>query len=217
MTPQQQAATSVETDDDTGGPQRERPTSVIVATPPAWRILDLSELTDIHATQSLIADQLAGRVDGDEGFAATVAELVVGAFRTGVFFAALSIPGEGASIDLTSVTLAVPRPPDRDTVDGGSDPVGATGARSNLGPVETQPGASQNAVSLPAGPAARVESLHMLQLGPRVSLPVFCVEYALAVPGTQSAVVLTFTTVAPSDADRLRAEFADIASTLAFA
>lgn len=156
---------------------------VVIATPPDWHVVDLDGYVDAAATQSLIAQQLEGRAQGGAAFAAKVAELAGGAARKGIFFAAVSIPGDGGSVDLTSVTLAA---------------------------------LPQIAVSSPTERPARSESSYLLEVTPQVVLPLFCVEYALTIPGSERVVVMTFTTIAPSDTERLCEQFAEIASTLTF-
>jgi hypothetical protein len=213
---QQPTTAAVESHAESGDSRDPRVfTSVVIATPSTWRVLDLSELEDVRATESLIAKQLGDGVDGGEAFAATLAGLAAGTAQAGLFFAALSVPDERGTIDLTSVTLAIPVAPHKATA-GISDSMKTQEAKTELAPFETRRGASQNAVSLPAGPAARVEVSHMLDISAQITLPVFCVEYAVALPSSTRTLVVTFTTIAPSDMDRLRAEFEGIASTLAF-
>jgi hypothetical protein len=201
---------------------------VIIATPPDWRVLDLGGYVDAEATRSLIERQLQGRTQDGAAFAAKVAELAAGANEKRIFFAAVSVPGTGGSVDLTSVTLALPSRSTHARSDNAEqsrgavtsksvpDPSGTSSTAGDPAAVHAEPGPYQNAAMLPAGLAARSESSYLLEVTPRVVLPLFCVEYALTVPGSERVVVVTFTTIAPSDTERLRAEFADIASTLTF-
>ena len=196
---------------------RTPPTSVVVATPLGWQVLDPGDFADAETTRSRIVAALDGQVERGDELAATFAELAVRAVGADILFAALSIPGVEHATDLTSVTLAVPErlPSNSDTrIVATADTDGTTTTGLS---VETQPGPDQNAVMLPAGPAARIQLSHRLAIGSHASLPVFCVEYAVAVPRSKSVVILTFATIAPRDIDSLRAQFADIASTLAFA
>jgi hypothetical protein len=202
---------------DSNTAEADSPTSVTVATPPDWDVLDLAQFDDLSAIRARVAESVAEYADGED-YASRISQLLGVADENGVFFAATAWPREDGSRDVTTLTLAAPTM-------GSQERVVAieTSQRSeedipaNAIPITTETGPSQNAADLPAGPAARTESDHILELGsPLPPLPVFCVEYALMVPGTERVIVMTFTTIAPSDTDMLREQFADIASTLAF-
>ena len=190
--------------------------SVTLATPPEWRVLGLESLEDIPHTRSQIAARLDAVTEGED-LATLLAELAGGCASSGIIFAAMSTPGEGESLDLSTVTLALKRPVVGVAHQPVEEPDHTSTPTNNSAQVRPEPGPSQNAVALPAGHAARNESFELIDVGPPLSkMPVFCVEYAVAVPEDERVAVLTFTTIAPSDIEGLRAQFSDIASTLAF-
>lgn len=191
-----------------------------MTTPSSWRVLDLPKLSELAAQDSPVRDQLKALGNGADEAAAGLAKLASEAAKdTGVLFTGVSIPGEEGNLDLTTLTVSVP------VVAGAEgERAGEEGARevttlpSEPVAPDTRPGPAQNAVMLAAGPAARRESFDLLKLAPPLpTLPVFCIEYAVRVPHSDSVALLTFTTIAPSDPDALRDQFAEIASTLAFA
>lgn len=192
------------------------PARVTVTTPRGWRKLSLSDIADRTAA-GLLDDERLDELGA--GAPAMLSKLVSSiSDETNIFFAALSIPGEDGCTDLTSLTLALPTQRANESTSSGSLGAEADAPGANLGnQADVQPEDSYESVVLRAGPAARTESIDFVVLGaPLPSLPVFCVEYALPVPYTDRALIVTFTTVAPSDTDSLRAQFADIAATLAF-
>lgn len=192
-----------------------------LAIPPEWQVVDLGRLEDGPRTREQIERGLDD-VPGEDLLASRLSELIAGAADQGVIFAASCTPGDGASIDLSTVTLALrPRPGleghetanrDRPAGEGAGLADRALPEPGGVG------GGDIDAVLLPAGEAARAESFDLVELGaPFGPIPVLCVEYVLAVPADPRVAVLTFTTIAPSDVDALRAQFAEIASTLSFA
>ncbi len=192
-----------------------------LAIPPEWRVVDLERLEDGPRTREQIERGL-GDLPGEDLLASRLSELVSGAADQGVIFAASCSPGDGESIDLSTVTLALRRRPDREGEETAESH--DRSADDEVGLVEEAAAEAEGeaggvgAVLLPAGEAARAESFDLIELGePFAPIPAFCVEYALAVPGDPRVAVLTFTTVAPSDVDALRAQFAEIASTLSVA
>jgi hypothetical protein len=197
----------------------EPPGGVVLEVPETWQVLDLSGFEDRSRTQKQLTQRLERLGEYRDAFAATIAEVAGRTLEEGILFAALGLPSE-ESDEMTTVTIAA----------RGSAPLverqwpGTQHVGREEGPridataaLDTAPGPDQNAVRLPCGLAARDERSRVLEIGaPVPPLPVFCVQYAVAVPGTERTIVLTFTTVAPGDTGALRLQFGRIASTLAF-
>ncbi|HWB69152.1 MAG TPA: hypothetical protein VG518_04180 [Solirubrobacterales bacterium] len=200
------------------GPSATEPiASATLSTPPEWRVLNLENLEDRDWASAKLAAHLP---EGGENQAAKLAELTTGAAESGIFFAAMCLPGDGQSLDLSTVTLSLRHPLSRADEGGGEEEAAILSSSVEewveAPGVQTSAGASQNAVILPAGPAVREESFEILEVGSGLNpMPVFSVEYAVSLPAERVA-VLTFTTIAPSDTDALRTQFAEIAATLAF-
>jgi hypothetical protein len=192
------------------------PKNITVTTPPGWRVLPVSDIPD------LAVDMWTGEgIEGlDEGLPRMLARMSTAAVDdANILFAAVSIAGEAGCEDMTSFTIAVPR--DNATRTHNTGDTGSTHAEtttsSGIVAQDSERAASYENVVLNAGPAARTESYDFVELGPPMPrLPVFCVVYGVGLPHTDRPLILTFTTVAPSDPDMLRAQFADIAGTLAF-
>jgi hypothetical protein len=191
-----------------------------LAIPPEWQVVDLGRLEDRVRTRAQIERGLDD-VPGEDLLASRLSELVAGAADQGVIFAASCRPGDGESIDLSTVTLALRRRPDleRDEAEDRDRPAGeGIDLADGAGTEPEGAGDDIGLVSLPAGEAARAESFDLVELDrPFGPIPVLCVEYVLALPADPRVAVLTFTTVAPSDIDALRVQFAEMASTLSFA
>jgi hypothetical protein len=191
--------------------------ALLFATPEDWTEIDLPRLDDAGEITACMLEQFEGLTDDASAIAGLLGERASKASTEGICFAAIYLPGGETGADTTTMTVALP--------DRANDLSGtANGERIDIEPTENEvrlePGPDQNAALLPAGRAARAERLGLIGLGPTLPpLPVFCVEYAVQVPvqGRPRFVVLTFTTIAPSDVDMLRAQFAEIASTLSFA
>ncbi|HWB69313.1 MAG TPA: hypothetical protein VG518_05000 [Solirubrobacterales bacterium] len=192
--------------------------SARLSTPPEWRVLNLENLEDRDWASAKLAAHLP---EGNESQAAKLADLTAGAPGSGIVFAAMCLPGEGESLDLSTVTLSLQHPASQtregDAVEGEAAIQSSSVEDWTEAPgVQTPAGPSQNAALLPAGPAVREESFEILEVGSGLNpMPVFSIEYAVSLPG-ECVAVLTFTTIAPSDTDALRAQFAEIAATLVF-
>jgi len=166
-----------------------------------------SQLTAIGQREELV-----------EGLAERLTEAIADTTASEIFFAALSLPGDSGNDDLSTVTLAASSLKSSAQDKARRDEQGAHVDYSGLPPTNTQPGATQNALQLSIGDAARSERTYILEIGsPVPPLPVLCVEYAVAIPDDERALILTFTSIAPSDIGTLRGQFADIAATLMFA
>ena len=196
------------------------PGELVVSTPASWKVLDVRQLAEVASGQSPVHDQLAALGEGADRRISTLTKLAAETMRdVDVLFSAVSVPGEDGNVDLTTFTVAVPL--ETSSVTRESNVSAGTLSRrpDEASPfvANSTPGPDQNAVMLAAGPAFRRESFAIFDLGePLPDLPVFSVEYALEVPQTDDVAVLTFTTVAPSDPDVLREQFAAIAATVTF-
>jgi hypothetical protein len=188
---------------------------LVFATPAGWQEIDLSQFLDGGAklTDGL-REQLSGLTDNPGELAGMLAGQAAAAHTEGICFAAINQPQSGR--DVTTVTVALRRFEHASPPNG--DQPSSTAATAQDVRLELAP--DQNAVLLPIGRAARNESLALVDIGLSPEpLPVFSVEYAAEVPleGDGRFVVLTFTTMAPTNLDVLRTRFAEIASTLASA
>lgn len=185
---------------------------IALSTPPEWRVLNLERLENVSWARPEIAAHLPA---GNEEVAAQLAEMAHGAAAAGIVFAAMCVPGDGESADLSVVTLALRQRADRSSRGEVAAPRGVTGGEaSEDGSNRSE--SEGDAVVLPAGPAVREAALETFEAPPLGPMPVFTVEYALAVPGDERVAVLAFITIAPSDIHSLGVQFAEIAATLSF-
>jgi hypothetical protein len=184
-----------------------RPGRITLETQAEWRQLDLGAFSEREATEKALGRFLPDDLDPDGRLSAPLAAMLARAARE-VIFAAVRPPQERGD-SLTSLTLAL-----QDVAEPSSRHE-ASGDQREHGSVGAQLASEPEPVALPGGPAARSESTTVIGLsGPFGLVPVFCVEYAMFLPGRARVVVLTFTAIAPSDLDPLRRQFSEIASTL---
>jgi len=193
-----------------------------IAVPGDWIIVDLEEVRSPDVVEQLInrridSDQLAA--ESREAAIDLITRTAAGAVDSGVQLTAVLVATDAGGTFLASVTASCIeiREPDP-TAGGGSDAEffeqREVDARDVARAVEAHSSSSEQ-VTLPAGPAIRIERLVSLPLGGSLSQDLYSVQYVVPAGGGDIAIVLTGTSTAvrrKADLDRV---FGEIAETLA--
>jgi hypothetical protein len=197
-----------------------------VGVPGDWVIVDFETPDDVDALAGVVDQRVSDGLvpeDARDDVVALVTRIATDAFDSGVRFAAALVTHDGGGLVVASVTVGfhVLSPPE--DVDADVDDVELTEPldssvvdRTEAGSpgAVTESNAARSRVTLPGGPAVRIERVMAYSLGEGHEQDVYSVQYVLPVADGGLSLVLTGTSPAirrKADLDRV---FGEIAETL---
>ena len=170
-----------------------------VATPAEWTEIDLQA-----AAAAGMPTASMGRLDGLGPVGVALRTDLLEAVGQGILFAAMVLPGDGASQDFSVMTVSLRQV--AGPTEGSNEscePLAEqhTPTQQSLRRVDPTPSEPEPVV-LPCGVAARSDSYGRFELPGIGEIPALNVDYAVLAPDTTSAIVLSFTTIAPTRSRR---------------